>query len=38
MAKFQNSFKKIYIDPRDKIYLYFCTGICATKVSVGEYN
>jgi len=30
--------QKKYFDPRDKIYLYFCTGICARKVSAWEYN
>ena len=38
MAKFESCFTETYVEPRDKIYLYFCTGICVSNVSAGEYN
>jgi len=38
MANPYASFTNIYVDPREKKYLYFCTGICASNVSVGKYN
>jgi len=33
---FEAYFTNIYVEPRYEIYLYFCTGICAGKVSVGN--
>jgi hypothetical protein len=38
MAKLEACFTKIYVDPRDKTYVFFCTGICDSNVSVEEYN
>ena len=38
MAKFEAFFTQTYVDHRDNIYLFFCTGICASNVSVAKYN